>query len=130
MNKCIFSGRLTADPYLRQTVNGVEICTFVLAVDGPKQKDKDSATYFLSMVAWRQKAEFIAKWLKKGSKVLIEALAHSRSYNKDGLTHYVTEFVVLNIEFAESKASRSEIIDDLEDQVLQNNDSDLEDLPF
>lgn len=105
MNKCIFIGRLTTDPQLKQTASGVPVCAFTLAVDRPKQKDKDRETDFLSMVAWRQKAEFIARWLKKGSKVVIESAARARKYEKDGQTHYVTEFVVNEVEFAESRAA-------------------------
>lgn len=108
MNKCIFTGRLTAEPQLKQTPTGVDVCTFSLAVDRPKQKDKE--TDFLTMVAWRAKAEFVARYLHKGSKIIVEAVARSRKYDRDGQTHYVTEFYADNIEFADSNKNNQQPI--------------------
>lgn len=107
MNKCIFSGRLTAEPQLRQTPAGVSVCTFTLAVNRPKQKDKEQETDFLTIVAWRSRAEFVARYLHKGSKIIVETEARTRRYEKEGQTHYVTEFYADNIEFAESAGTQS-----------------------
>lgn len=139
MNKCIFMGRLTADPQLKQTANGVAVCAFALAVDRPKQKDKDREADFFNMIAWRQKAEFIARWLHKGSKVLIDASARTRKYDKDGQTHYITEFVVNDVEFAENKtAQRGSGVgqngkgkqNETEYNGFTDVDGDADDLPF
>ena len=106
MNKCIFSGRLTAEPQLRQTTAGVSVCTFTLAVNRPKQKDKEQETDFLTIVAWRSRAEFVANYLHKGNKIIVEAAARTRRYEKEGQTHYITEFYADNIEFAESAGTQ------------------------
>lgn len=123
MNKCVFTGRLTAEPQLKQTPTGVDVCTFSLAVDRVKKKDKEKETDFLTMVAWRSKAEFVVRYLHKGSKIVIEAAARSRKYDKDGQTHYITEFYVDNIEFAganptnqqESQQGNADNFDDFTD---------------
>lgn len=103
MNKCIFSGRLTADPQLKQTPSGVSVCSFSLAVDRTTQKDKEKTADFINMVAWRQKGEIISRYLSKGSRVLIEAAVRTNKYQKDGQTHYVTEFIVNEVYFIDSR---------------------------
>lgn len=104
MNKAIFMGRLAADPELRYTPNGVAVCSFVLAVDRPKQKDRDQETDWPSIVAWRQKAEFASKYLTKGRKVLVTATVRTRTYDDDnGKKHKITEFHAEEIEFCDSK---------------------------
>lgn len=108
MNECIFSGRLTAVPQLKQTPSGISVCSFTLAVDRSRKKDQENETDFLSMVVWRQKAEFIARWFDKGSKINVITSARTRKYDKDGQTHYITEFVVNEAEFADSRKSGGE----------------------
>jgi len=104
MNKCIFMGRLGNTPELRTTKSGVSVCTFTLAVDRPKVKDKEDETDWPTIIAWRNKAEFVARYLTKGRKVLVTAQARTRSYeDKDGKTRKVTEFYADDIEFCDKK---------------------------
>lgn len=105
INKSIFTGRIGSDIELRMTQIGVPTCTFNLAVDRPKAKDAEKAeTDWLTMVAWRSTAEFCSRYLAKGRKVVVEATARMRKWDdKDGKTHKVVEFQVLNILPADSK---------------------------
>lgn len=102
MNRCIFIGRLTAEPQLRQTPQGVAVCKFTLAVNRPHLKNEENEADFITVVAWRSKAEFVVNYLHKGTKIVLEANARTRRYEKDGQTHFVTEFFADNIEFVES----------------------------
>lgn len=109
MNKVILMGRLTADPELRQTQSGVSSCRFTIAVNrrftdkntGERQAD------FITCVAWRQQAEFITRYFKKGSMICIEGNIRTGSYqdrNHPDITHYTTEVFVDNVEFTGSKS--------------------------
>ena len=101
MNNVIISGRLTADPELKTTPNGVSGCTFIVAVDRPV---KDDVADFPIVVAWRQTAEFVAKYLKKGRKVIIQGEIRTRNYeDKDGNKRKATEIQAERVEFADSK---------------------------
>lgn len=104
MNKAIFMGRLGNTPELRYTQNGIAVCTFTIAVNRPRQKDKEDDADWPTIVAWRQKAEFAAKHLTKGRQVLITATVRTRSYeDKDGNKRKVTEFYAEDIEFCDKK---------------------------
>ena len=105
MNKIILIGRLTKDPEVKTTQSQVSFCTFTVAVDrkfktatGERQSD------FLTCVAWRQQADLLGRYFQKGSKIGIVGNLQSRSYdNNEGKKVYVTEVVVDEIEFMESK---------------------------
>jgi len=104
MNKAIFMGRLGNTPELRYTQNGVAVCTFTIAVNRPRQKDKEDEADWPTIVAWRTKAEFAAEYLTKGRQVLITATVRTRSYkDKDGNKRKVTEFYAEDIEFCDKK---------------------------
>lgn len=108
MNKAILMGRLTKNPELRQTPNGVSVVSFTLAVDRRfKSQSGERETDFIPMIAWRQQAEFIAKYFKQGSKMVAIGAIQVRSYDKNGERRYITEVVVDEVYFAESKASSS-----------------------
>jgi len=105
MNKAIIMGRLTKDPDIRTTQTQTAVATFTVAVDrrfknanGEKQAD------FIPVVAWRQQADFVGKYFKKGSKIIVIGSIQTRTYDdKDGKKVYVTEIVADELEFAESK---------------------------
>lgn len=101
MNNVIISGRLTADPELKTTPSGVSVCTFIVAVDRPS---KDDTADFPIVVAWRQTAEFVAKYLAKGRKVIVQGEIRTRNYeDKDGNKRKATEIQAERVEFADSK---------------------------
>lgn len=108
MNKVILMGRLTADPELRQTQSGIASCRFTVAVNrafvdkntGQRQAD------FITCVAWRQTAEFVSRYFRKGSMICVEGSLRTGSYqdrNHQDVTHYTTEVFVDNVEFTGSK---------------------------
>jgi single-strand DNA-binding protein len=108
MNKAIFTGRLPSDPELRYTTGGIAICTFNLAVDRPKQKDGEKGTDWPTIVAWRHKAEFAAKYLTKGRKILVVATVRTRvTEDSSGKKRKITEFWAEEIEFCDSKPQNS-----------------------
>lgn len=103
MNKVIMMGRLTKDPETRTTQDGKTITRFSLAVDRRYVKE---ATDFFEMTTFGKTAEFAAKYLKKGTKILTEGTVQNNNYtNRDGQKVYGFSFVVDSIEFAESKGS-------------------------
>ena len=70
MNKWIGIGNLTADPELKKTQSDVSVCSFSVGITRPyKTENGESETDFINCVAWRQNAEFICKYFKKGSKI-------------------------------------------------------------
>lgn len=113
LNKVILMGRLTRDPELRSTPQGVSTCSFSIAVDRNfVRQGEERKADFINCVAWRQTAEFIPRYFKKGNMVAIEGSIQTRSWDDDGKNRYVTEVIVSQVYFAESKnsAAMSEIL--------------------
>jgi single-strand DNA-binding protein len=103
-NKGLISGRLTADPELKTTPSGLSVATITVAVNRQKQKDKEQETDFINCVLWRQRADFVNQWFKKGDWIFVEGSITVRSYNdKDGNKRYVTELVATDARFVGSK---------------------------
>jgi single-strand DNA-binding protein len=109
LNKVVLCGRLTADPELKQTQNGVAVVTFTLAVNRRFQsRTADAAggqqADFISLVAWRQTAEFISKYFKKGSALCVTGSIQTRSWqDQQGQRRYTTEVVVDEAMFVDSR---------------------------
>ena len=104
-NVCIYSGRATADPKVTYTQGDKPMCIarFGLAVD---RRGKDKGTDYPNMVAFGKTGEFVEKYIKKGTKVIVRSRYQSGSYtNRDGQKVYTHEFVIDDIEFAESKSA-------------------------
>lgn len=107
INKWIGMGRLTADPELRQTQSGVSSCNITVAVqrdftDGSGERQSD----FISVVAWRQTAEFICKYFGKGNMIAIEGQLRTRTYDDKrypDVKHYVTEVYADKVSFCGGK---------------------------
>ena len=102
MNRVIEIGRMTKDPDVRWTQGNPQTCIarFTLAVD---RKTKEKATDFISCVAFGKTAEFIEKYFRKGTKMILEGRIQTGSYEKDGKKFYTTDVVAESVEFAESK---------------------------
>lgn len=106
MNKTILMGRLTRDPEVRYTQgdNASAVARFSLAVDRRFKKDGEQTADFINCVAFGKTAEFIEKYGHKGTKFVVEGRIQTGSYtNKDGQKVYITDVVVEQVEFAESK---------------------------
>ena len=106
MNKAILVGNLTKDPEMRTTPNGVSVTSLTVAVNRRyKSQDGQQQTDFISCVAWRGTAEFIAKYFTKGSKIGVVGSLQTRTYDdQNGNKRYVTEVVCDEAEFVTSKA--------------------------
>ncbi len=109
MNKAILMGRLTRDPEVRysQTDSNMAIARFSLAVDRRYKKQGDEVTAdFFNCTAFGKQGEFVEKYLKKGTKIVVIGRIQNDNYtNKDGQKVYSVQIMVEEIEFAESKAS-------------------------
>ena len=100
-------GRLTADPELKQTQNGIAYCMITVAVNRPKIKDKEQETDFISVQAWRNTAEFICKYFSKGKMIIVEGSIRNNNYtDKNGVKHYSMVVQADSVAFGESKGSQ------------------------
>jgi single-strand DNA-binding protein len=100
MNKVILTGRITKDPELRYTPNGMATLSFSIAVDRQvRSQDGTRQADFINCVAWGQQADFMSRYVHKGNMLAIAGRITSRSYQgQDGQTRYVTEVVVESVE--------------------------------
>lgn len=108
MNKVILMGRLARDPEIRYTQgeNSMAVARFTLAVDRRFKRDNQPTADFISCICFRKTAEFVEKYCKKGTKLVVEGSWQTGSYtNKDGNKVYTNDCLVDNCEFAESKAT-------------------------
>ena len=105
MNVCTLMGRLTGDPELKSTQSGVSVTSFTLAVDRSyTPKGEERQTDFINCVAWRNTAEFIAKYFRKGQRMAVKGELQQRSYTaNDGNKRYVYEVIVDGAFFCESQ---------------------------
>lgn len=109
MNNVVLVGRLTKDPELKYTTNGIANLRFSIAVNrtfnsqnGERQAD------FINCVAWRGQAENMAKFLHKGSLIGVQGRIETGSYQApDGTTRYTTDVICENVHFLEPKSSNN-----------------------
>ena len=105
MNKVILMGRLTRDPEVRysQGQNSTAIAKFSIAVDRRFRRDGQPEADFFNCTCFGKQAEFVEKYLQKGTKVVTTGRVENDNYEKDGVKHYNVQIMVDEIEFAESK---------------------------
>ena len=132
LNKVVLCGRLTSDVELKATPSGVNVCSFTLAVNRRFSKEGEQSADFITCQAWRQTAEFISRYFKKGSSLCITGSIQTRSWkDQQGNNRYATEVVADEAMFVDSKgesASSPEV-----QPAIQPNFETLktdEDLPF
>ena len=103
-NKVILGGRLTDTPELKQTNSGTKVCTFSIAVNRPYSKDQDKQTDFINVVAWKQRAEFVTQYFKKGSSICIVGSIQTRTWtDQQGNKRYATDVVADEVDFVDGK---------------------------
>ncbi len=106
MNVVVLIGRLTDNPELRHTNSNIAVTRFSIAVDRGYRSGEERQTDFINIVAWRQTAEFITTYFKKGQRIAIEgSLRMNRYQDKDGNNRTSYEVVVNNAHFVETKSS-------------------------
>ncbi|MBC2721823.1 single-stranded DNA-binding protein [Desulfosporosinus sp.] len=109
LNRVVLIGRLTKDPELRYTPNGVAVCNFTLAVDrNYKNAQGERETDFINCVVYRQLAELSANYLAKGKLAAVDGRIQVRSYTaQDDQKRWVTEVIAENVRFLSPKDSGS-----------------------
>lgn len=103
MNNISLVGRLTKDPELAQTQNGIPVCSFTLAVRRPHTKD---VTDFININAWRQSAEYISSYARKGNLVSVNGYLTERKWqDRNGNSRISFEVMADALEICESRPS-------------------------
>lgn len=109
MNKVFLLGRLTADPELRQTQNGVSVASFTIAANKPYKKGEEQQAEFIPCVAWRGTADFVSRYFNKGKPILVEGRLQARGYeDKQGIKRKITEVVCDNVNFVDGAGKSAE----------------------
>ncbi len=106
-NRVILMGRITHDLELRTTQSGINMCSFQIAVDRRYQaKGEDRKTDFFRVITWRQQAEFVTRYFRKGSMILVEGELQTSSYtDKNGNNVNSVEISADQISFTGEKAN-------------------------
>ncbi len=109
LNKVVLAGRLTGDPELKQTPSGVSVTNFSIAINrrfsSRNGENAEQQTDFINVVAWRQTAEFITKFFRKGSAICLTGSIQTRAWqDAQGQKRYATEVVVDDAMFVDSRA--------------------------
>lgn len=107
INIVAIMGRLVADPELRTTQAGHSVCSFRIACDRSYvQQGQERQADFIDIVAWRQQADFVSKYFKKGNMIAVEGSLQTRQYqDKQGSNRTAVEVVANNISFAGTKTA-------------------------
>ena len=135
MNKVIMMGRLTRDPEVRysQGESQVAVARFSLAVDRRWKREGEPDADFFNCTVFGKQAEFVEKYLKQGTKVVITGRVHNNNYtNKEGQKVYSVQIIVEEIEFAESKnaSAQANLPISTGDGFMSIPDGAEEELPF
>ena len=108
LNKVILMGHMTADPELKQTTSGISVCSFSIGVNRrySKADQGQQSVDFINIVAWRQQAEFVSRYFKKGSSIIVCGSIQTRNWtDNNGQKRYVTEVVADEVSFGAPAAS-------------------------
>lgn len=114
LNKVVLAGRLTTDPELKQTTSGFSVVSVNLAINRRRGKSADQndqqQTDFITIVAWRQTAEFISKYFRKGSAICVTGSIQTRTWtDQQGQKRYSTEVVVDDAMFVDSRSEGGDV---------------------
>ena len=104
LNRCVIMGRFTGDPIMWYTQSQTPVASFSLACQRDFGRGEEKEVDFINCAAWRNTADFVTKYFRKGSTAVVEGRLQIRSYtDKDDRRREVSEIVVDNIYFADSK---------------------------
>ena len=131
MNKVILKGNLTKDVEMSTTTSGIMVARFTVAVQRRfTNADGERETDFINCIAWRNTAEFVSKYFKKGSQILVCGAMQTRSYDaQDGTKRYVTEVIVDEVDFC-GKADSGESAGTKQEAKPEAVEIDDDSLPF
>lgn len=134
-NQATLGGRLTCDPELKQTSSGISVTSFSIAVNRRYSSQNGEQTAdFINCVAWRERAEFICKYFRKGSPICVSGSIQTRSWtDANGQKRYATEVIADEVYFVDSKsesASAAYVPDAYAQDTHFENIPDDDELPF
>lgn len=134
LNKVIIAGHISQDFEVKQTQSGLSVVSLTVAVNRP-QKDSEgkSITDFISVTAWRQAAETVGKYFKKGSAICVSGAIQTRSWtDQNGQKRYATDIVADNVYFIDSKADMEQGVGAAQIPAEQPHFEEIndDDLPF
>lgn len=128
MNQFVFMGRTTKEPEIKYTSDGKAIAKFTLAVD--RRFKKDTADFF-DCTAFGGNAEFIEKYVKKGTKLIVTGSVQNNNYtNKEGKKIYGISFLAAMVEFVESKKAQEPKEEAPKEEWTNIPEGNDEELPF
>jgi len=111
LNKVMLIGNLTKDPELKTIGESNKVCRFGMAMNKrykTESGEEKEEVCFLSVDVWGKQGELCSKYLKKGSLTFVEGRLQSRSYEKDGVKHFVLEVVADRVQFLDKKEKEGE----------------------
>ena len=125
MNRVILIGRLTKQPELKSTANGISVCQFTIAVNRTyKTEGREQQADFINCVVWRNQAENLAKYMHKGNQIGVDGRLQVRNYeDAGGVKRYVTEVICDQIHFLEPKGSRDNGFNDINNYDIPSGQS-------
>lgn len=109
LNRVVLVGRLTRDPELRYTPNGIAVASITIAVNRPfSNQQGNREADFINVVIWRKQAENVANYLRKGSLAGVDGRLQTRSYeNNEGKKVFITEVIADSVQFLEPKGANN-----------------------
>ena len=130
INNVTLMGRMTFDPEIKLTQNGVSVCRFAIAVDRNYKSNEERKTNFIDCVAWRGTAEFIGRYFRKGSMIALTGEIQTDIYtDQNGNKRKSFDVVVKDVSFCGSKEKSN--LDIVPDENTEFEEIDTEDdLPF
>lgn len=106
VNIAVITGRLTADPEIRTTRSGIKTTSFTVAVERRHLTDGERKADFIDIVAWRNEAEFICRYFRKGAMIAIEGHLQTETYkDRNGNSRKSTELIADNVSFCGNKGT-------------------------
>lgn len=133
LNKVIIGGRLTSDPELKTTQSGLSVVSFSVAVNRKTKQGEEQKADFFNVTAWRQTAEFVSRYFKKGSSIcIVGVLQNSTWTDQNGQKHSRTDIVADEVMFVDSKSESNPAQSSYGQQVVPKFEeiSTDADLPF
>ena len=104
-NKIMLGGRLTAKPEMRQTLGGIPVCSFTMAVNRRARAGEQAVADFFNVTAWRATAELVSKYFTKGSSILVVGSLQNRSWtDQNGQKRYATDVIADEVSSVDSRS--------------------------
>ena len=129
-NKVILIGNMTADPELKQTTSGISVCSFSIAINRKFAKDGEQACDFITIQTWRQQAEFVSKYFKKGMPILVCGQLQQRTWtDNQGQKRYATEVVADEVSFVSARENAEGESQPYVPSAYTSNNQNFEEIP-